>query len=160
VTGTHFALHDGGRGVVFARPERLKVEEALRAQTFTVIAAKHGVEVRLANSEETPNLCVKERLPEQRDFDSVEEWPPPAEDDQPVVAEYVGSVGAYLGEGVGDGLDTWLRACDLDVAVEFENAAEAEKYLAQHARQHQVTLRFMSAARAEQDQREMALFDS
>jgi hypothetical protein len=155
VSGSSFVLRDGERGVVFSRPERAKVEDSARAQVFMLLAAKHGVEVRLARGEETPNLGVRERLPQQRDLDAIEEWPVPAEYDGPVIAEYVGGVGVFL----CDGFDCWATANQLDDAMTFANADEAQTFLSLHAPQHRVTLRFVSAARAEQDQREAALFN-
>jgi hypothetical protein len=154
VSGWHFTLRDGGRGVVIERPNRLQVEEPVRAQMFSLIVTKHGVEdVRLANADEIPSLRVRERLPQQGDLDLVEEWPPPAECQDSVVAEYVGADGVFVGEHV----EQWLPANDVEDAMRFTSADEAEAYLKGQMLLRRVTLRYVSAVCAEQDQRRMAL---
>jgi hypothetical protein len=157
VAGYSFKLNDDARGIVIARPNRLQVDGAALAQVCSMIGAKHRVElVRLAKPDETPNIRVRERLPLPTDIDLVEEWPLPVDHAEPLVAEYISGTGIF----VGNQRAPWFAADDVDDALTFEDLDDAENYVARHALRRQVVLRYLSAARAEQDQREMALFNA
>lgn len=154
ISGMHFVV-DGGRAVRLERPDRLSVPEQLRAALFAVIKAKHEIElVRLAESGETPRLTRRhDRLPCTDDYEAVEEWPPPGASvvQEPVVAELALSPGAYLAR------EAIKQNCDrLDGAIVFADAAEAERHLDTLVPRPWATLRYLAAARAEEDQRDEA----
>ena len=156
VSGSHFALREGGRGVVIAQPNRLHVDGAVLAQVCALVGAKHCAEaVRLAKPEEVPKARVPERLPTERDLATIEEWPVAVEHDEPLVAEYLSGTGAFVGNQTAH----WFAATDLDDAMTFAGVDDAEAFLKLHALQHHVVLRFVAGCLAEQDQRETALFN-
>jgi hypothetical protein len=156
VAGSHFLLPGGCRGVVFSRPNRMQVPDAVRRQLFTLIAIKHAVEdVRLATGKEVPDLRAPDRLPTEADLELVEEWPVAAEHHDLLVAEYVSSSGSFVTERV----DPWHATGDLDEALMFLTPDEAYARLALERPAPPVTLRYLAAARAEADQRAAAVID-
>ena len=76
IEGWHFLLRDGGRAVVFVRPQRLQIPESVRAQLFAVLAAKHRVaDIRLTEAPEKLKLKEVDRIASAADLAVVEEWP-------------------------------------------------------------------------------------
>jgi hypothetical protein len=156
VSGTHFLLPAGGRGVRVERPDRLSVPDPIQARLCSVIGAKHGVkEVRLAESAETPDLKRPDRLPQRGDLALVEEWPTDTMPGEPLVAEFALIQGAYLA-------DSHLLSSAYDVlerALTFSDPDEAASYLETLSPRPVVLLRYLAAARAEADLREAQQVD-
>jgi hypothetical protein len=160
LTGLHFNVTDG-RALVLLKPDRLHAPGWLVAQAFTLIAAKQRVEtVRLANTGELPKLKPRNRIPDPRDEQSIEQWPPLGEHDLPVVVEFVGAAGTYLHRDIQP--SSWWPPCSatsLDEALTFASSDEAAEWLADHPHTYQLGLRYLAAALAELDQQEAALLD-
>ena len=155
VSGWHFLLADGGRGVRIERPDRLSLSEPIRAQLFTAIAAKHqAAGARFAKSAETPDLKTPDRLPRREDLDQIEEWPSDRVLDEPVVAELALSQGLYLTE------PAWGSNADiLDRALTFADPVEAEHHLQTLTPRPSVVLRYRAAAQSEADLNEAQQID-
>jgi hypothetical protein len=155
VAGWSFALNEQERGVVIARPSRLQLADAVRAQMFTVIASKHGVEsVRLGRHEERPRLRTPSRLPRASDEEAVEEFPTHRALAEPVVLAYLGG-SAYVSEFA----NPWHAAAVVEDALSFADADEAEAFLGGKPLRRLVTLKYVCVAQAEADQREAALLE-
>jgi hypothetical protein len=158
VSGWHFRLPDGGRGVRIERPDRLSVPDPIRARLLSVIGAKHRVEeVRLAESAETPDLTRPNRLPRRGDLAQVEEWPTDTIVSEPLVAEFALSQGAYLADSHIHIPTSTYDA--LERALTFSDPDEAEVYLETLSPRPVVLLRYLAAARAETDLREAQQVD-
>lgn len=155
VAGSHFLVEDG-RAVAIARPNRLQITDSTRAQMFAVIGVNHRVEtVRLARAGEAPDLRAPDRLPTPADVAAVEEWPPPEERCESLVAEHVYGPGVFM----ADRLDGWHATSRVEEALLFASQAEVEDRLELVVPTPLLILRYVTAARAEADQREAALVD-
>lgn len=155
VAGYSFRLEDGVRGFRITRPEPLQIREPIERRLATLLRAKHRVEVRLALPAEIPDLVVPDRLPESQDWKRIKQWPSIERPAEALVAELATTPGVYISESSGWG----NTSGSLDDAILFDDAAEAEQYLATLGSGFGVTLRYRSACLAESDQREAASID-
>lgn len=155
LSGWHFAI-EGGRAVVIARPDPSQVPEGLQRLAAYLIAAKHRVEVvRLADSAEIPrNLRSSPRVLEANLPDLVEQYPPPADQLEPVVLEHSANVGWYVHEYEATSGPWHPPTYQLAEALVFATSEEAEEWLDLRGRPQHLMMRYLSAALADLERRE------
>jgi hypothetical protein len=154
VAGVHYRT-EAGRSVVFTRPP--EPHDSLVAMARTLISARHCSEVECVADAALPNSIQSARRKLVRD-PSVSYWPDehPSTEPLPVVVEYV--TGGYLHRCLLRSIFGWSNpAYDLADAATFDNSDEAHEWLNQRGFHEPVALRYLAAARAEQDQRDAAL---
>jgi hypothetical protein len=157
VAGWSFLLPDGARGVKVVRPDSPALPEAVQARLFSLLRAKHRVdEVRIARAAETPDLTTPDRLPLPGDSDWIEEWPTPPTSGGEIVAELLHNPGIYISLDRG----SWSSTSNqLEQALVFTDAAEADAYVETLTPRPAVLYRYLAGARAEADQRDCASLD-
>jgi len=155
LSGWHFAVPEG-RAIVIARPEPSQVPEALHRQAAYVIAAKYGISVKLATLTEIPsNLRTRPARLEVEAADLVEQWPPPEPRVEPVVLEHAANAGWYVHENETTSGPWHTPTYELDQAMVFSDAEEANEWLQLRGRPHHLMIRFLVAARSDLDRREI-----
>lgn len=156
LSGWHFRVAEG-RAIVIARPEPSQVPEALQRQAAYLIAAKHRVEnVKLATLTEIPsNLRSSPRLLEAETAELVEQYPPPADRSEPVVLEHAANPGWHVHEHQTTSGPWHTPTYELDEAMVFSDAEEANEWLQLRGRPHHLMLRFLAAARSDLERRQI-----
>jgi hypothetical protein len=159
VSGVHFLLGIGERGLLISKPPRIKLSGSMLAQAKTLISLRHGVEVRLAEPHETRRLPAL-RPPRIGDLAAVSFWPEALpERGEPVVVESMTAPGWYAAPiSVPSGHHLPLTN-DLDAALVFSDAESAMHWIAADAPHREFAIRFRAVALAAADQRETALLE-
>ena len=149
VAGWSFTIKEG-RAVVITKPDSFGLFDSAQAQLFALLAAKHGVDVRLATDHEIPVLGSSELIPSPADLAAVEEYPAPT--DSPVVVEF-GLSGRYVGRQVRS---DWTLVNEIDSARVFDSLTDADEWIDSNGQRRGLVLRYQAAVLAEHDQREAA----
>ena len=155
IGGIHFRT-ETGRAVVFIHPA--EPHGSLVAMARSLIAAKHSASQVECLGEEAVPSSVRTARRKLAPQPSVSFWPGehPSAEQLPVVIEY--TTGGYLHRCLLKTIFGWSApACDLDEAATFHDAEEARDWLDTRGIHEPIVLRYLVAARAEQDGRDAAL---